>query len=405
MTVEKKRFLFSCTRSKLFVFAAPTAAVILFSFLFLFSCETQSALKAGTPSTQGRTRYSIIYVINGEGSNLYHDEEGRPLFADVQMLKQAKEIAREASETEVFIFYLKPVRLHQPRGKLYYYRNRLSKKSVKRYTLHSGISEEISSWLEFYKKHSLRFQEPGVNSRWRSFFFYFGHELQEGKSPVSQGPAYLFTADNLAHVLRGLNADFGGDGYGFDLVIVSACNSGTPGIIGRIIPCARYIIASPEPLHLSHISTEPFKNVGEIEKKGTFQFVMGAARYAFERLTHMTNTAVTVAVYDSARVIPYIATVEALCMPGKRGNPGGMSSEKIDRSACGPGEEGKNSTVAEKKTSGIPEYYDCAENPEFREDVMDKGVTVFYRPPLFGRGKGKTEHSGWECIRFTDASN
>lgn len=405
MTVEKKRFLFSCTRAKPFVFAAPAAAVILFSFLFLFSCETQSALKAGTPSTQGRTRYSIIYVINGEGSNLYHDEEGRPLFADVQMLDQAKEIAREASETEVFIFYLKPAGLHQARVKLYYYRNPISKKSVMRYTLHSGRSEEISSWLEFYKKHSLRFQEPGVNSRWRSFFFYFGHELQEGKNPGSQGPMHLFTTDDLADALSCLSADFGVDEYGFDLVIVSACYSGTPGIIGRIIPYARYIIASPEPLHLSHISTEPFKNVGEIEKKGTFQFVMGAARYAFERLTHMTNTAVTVAVYDSARVIPYIATVEALCMPGKRGNYGGMPPEKIDQSACGPGEEGKDFTGATIEASGVPEYYDCAENPGFREDVMEKGVTVFYRPPLFGRERGKTEHSGWECIRFNDASN
>jgi len=405
VTVEKKRFLFSCAPSKPFVFAAPVAAVFLFSFLFLFSCETQSALKTGAPLTQGRTRYSIIYVINGEGSNLYHDEEGRALFADAQMLKQAKEIALEASETEVFIFYLKPAKLHQARGKLYYFRKRLSKKSVIRYTLHSGMSEEISSWLEFYKKYSLRFQEPGVNSRWRSFFFYFGHELQEGKNPVSQSPAYLFTADDLAHALCSLNADFGVDGYGFDLVIVSACNSGTPGIIGTIIHYARYIIASPEPLHLSHISTEPFRNVGEIEKKGTFQFVKGTARYAFERLTRMTNTAVTVAVYDSARVISYIATVEALCMPEKRGDAGGMSFEQIDRRSCGPGEEGKDATGATIEASSIPEYYDCAENPGFREDVMGQGVTVFYRPPLFGREKGKTEHSGWECIRFINADN
>ncbi len=355
MTAPRKRPLF------LYVLKKPSVGialciVILFSALLLFSCETRlSAVKeeSRTHPSAGTVRYSIIYIINGEGSNLYHDEEGRALFADIQMLKQAGEIARTAPETEVFIFYLKPTGLHRARGKLYYYRKRLLKKSVMRYTVNSGMSDAVSSLLEFYKKHSLRYREPGANSRWRSFFFYFGHEIQGGENPVAPGTAGLFTADDLADALCRLNTCFGVDGYGFDLVIVSACNSGTPGIIGRIAPFTRYIIASPGTLYLAHISTESFKYVREIEKTGMYRFALRASRYAFERLTRMTNTAVTVALYDTTKIAPNIATVEALCNPEKRQNTGGAA----------------------------------------------QGITVFYRPPLFGRGKEKTEHSGWEGIR------
>jgi len=145
--------------------------------------------------------------------------------------------------------------------------------------------------------------------------------------------------------------------------------------------------------------------VREIEKTGTYRFALRAARYAFERLTHMTNTAVTVAVYDTAKIIPYIAAVEALCQPEEWEDTVKATSEKIGESACPAREEGKGITVNTKKMDSVPEYYDCAENPGYREEVMEKGVTVFYRPPLFGRGKGKTKHSGWECNRASEAAN
>lgn len=54
------------------------------------------------------TKYSIIFIIHGNGDYLYHDNNNNKYEADEETLAEAIRIAKKNSYAEVFIFHQKP---------------------------------------------------------------------------------------------------------------------------------------------------------------------------------------------------------------------------------------------------------------------------------------------------------
>ncbi|MBN1884849.1 MAG: hypothetical protein JW876_04940 [Candidatus Krumholzibacteriota bacterium] len=342
--------------------------------LILFSCS--SIPPAQRPSLTGDDgslppRYSIVFIIHGDGSYLYHDSDGNAHRADEVTLAKAKAVAEKNKQAEVFIFHEKHRRhflIFFPRrdGNLYYYRNGrlLAEESYWRDQGQSRFAPEIELYNSFHAKES-----PDLVR----LFLYFGHEIPEF-SVAGYDASYrkkMFTVDDLAEGLDRITNDSGK----VDLVVLSTCFGGTPHTIGALAPYARYIVASPDNLHLSYFDLHSFEQLDiGLDEGDVLSFANTFAQDAFGRLAEKIQTAVTVAVYDVDRVERYLSAVDSI----------------YDRSL----------TALKDKPQSSIEHCDCADDPAYALQDMNTGMTVLYRPPRFGRSKHKTSHSGWECLRL-----
>ena len=101
--------------------------------IFLSSCSAgipvqQESYRVGNDTLA--VRYSILFIIHGDGDYLYHDTAGKEYIADEEALASAKRVAGKNPLAEVFIFHQKsrshflfffPLR----DGEFYYYMNGL----------------------------------------------------------------------------------------------------------------------------------------------------------------------------------------------------------------------------------------------------------------------------------------
>jgi len=311
-----------------------------------------------------------VCLIHGDGSYLYHDSQGRALRADEQILAEAKTVAEQNPQAEVLIFHQTRKRhllLFFPRrdGTFYYYRSgRLfAQESYWRDRSPSRLDPEV----ELYHRYSIAERSHAIR-----FFLYFGHEIPEfgGADYDASYPDRTFTINDLANCLHSMNSD----STKFDLAVLATCYNGTPRTIFTIAPYARYIIASPENLHLSYFDLQPFKRLDIGLQDGDLSsFAKEFAHQAFDRLTEEVQTAVTVAVYDVDRLREYLQSVQS-----------------VYDSAL---------TALQGEPPASLEHCDCAEDSAYALPGMNAGLEIFYRPPLFGRLKHKPSHSGWECWR------
>jgi hypothetical protein len=339
--------------------------------VFLFSC---SPIPSTLPlASRGEAsglplRYSIVFIIHGDGDYLYHDPGGNAHRADEETLTKARTVAELNPQAEVFIFHERP-RKHRwlffsvRDGAFYYYRNgqRLAQETYWRNQGHSRFDPEV----ELYQRFRAAEQPPA-----QKFFLYFGHEIPEfgGAGYDASYKKRAFTVNDLAEGLKYLTPD----STKFDLLVLSTCYNGTPHTLATLAPYARYVVASPENLHLSYFDLKPFERLNISQRDGDLStFATQFAHQAFDRLTQDVQTAVTVAVYDMDRVQPYLRSVE-----------------KVDESRL---------TNLRGEPPGTLEHSDCAEDSAYTQPGMSEGVEIFYRPPLFGRAKHKLTHSGWEC--------
>jgi hypothetical protein len=160
-----------------------------------------------------------------------------------------------------------------------------------------------------------------------------------------------------------------------DLVVLSTCFSGTPRTIAALAPYARYVVASPDNLHLSYFDLRPFERLDVGLREGEVSgFANTFAHDAFDRLTEDVQTAVTVVVYDEDRVGGFLHSVD------------GMYDHAL--------------TALKGKTPASIEHCDCADDPAYALPGMNDGITVLYRPARFGPLQHKETHSGWECWRL-----
>ena len=342
--------------------------------LFLSSCSSIPPAHRVTPlgkESMLPPRYSIVFIIHGDGGYLYHDVRGNAYRADEEALAKAKTVAERNTQAEVFIFHERRRRhllLFFPLrdGKFYYYRNGrlLAEESYWRDQGQSRFDPEV----ELY--HRFRAEERPELTR---LFLYFGHEIPEfgGAGYDASYSKRTFTVDNLADELKRIT----GDSTKFHLIVLSTCFNGTPHSIAALAPYGRYIIASPDNLHLSYFDLGPFEqlDVG-LPDRDVSAFAKTFAGHAFDRLTEDMQTAVTVAVYDVDRVQGFLHSVDSI----------------YDQAL----------TTLKGQTPASIEHFDCAEDSAYILPGMSGGVDVFYRPPRFGRLKHKQSHSGWECWRF-----
>ncbi len=338
----------------------------------LLSCSTVRLPSDVTTSGDTITtpvRYSIVFVIHGDGKYRYHDTVGGSHQADEMALDSAHEIAAQNPQAEAFIFHERRRpgflrRLITRRdGAFYYYRQGklLAAESYRRYRK----SERFDAAVNLYNQ----FRAPSELDQTR-LFFYFGHEIPEfgGAGYDASHPRETFTVDDLA---GGVEQWSRGAGR-FDILVLATCYGGTPHTIAGLSPYARYIVASPENLHLSYFDLQPFKQLHlHLTRDSAHAFAEQFARHAFLRLTTEVQTAVTVALYDVDRVASYVTAVDSMYQRviSHREEPAPLLRLPID----------------------------CAEEPLFTRPDMHEGVTLFYRPPQFGRARSKRDHSGWEC--------
>ncbi len=344
--------------------------------LFLSSCGSapparRAALTEGEGGT--RPRYSIVCVIHGDGNYLYHDSRGDKHRADEVTLAEAKTVAERNTQAEMFIFHERRRRhllLFVPRrdGTLYYYRygRLIAEESYWRDRGQSRFDPE----MELYDRYRAEGSPEPVR-----LFLYFGHEIPEfgGAGYDASYKKRTFTVDDLADGLRRVARD----STRIDLVVLSSCFSGTLRMISALAPRARYVVASPDNLHLSYFDCGPLERLDIGLREGDmFGFANAFARHAFDRLTEDVQTAVTVAVYDVDRVQGFLRST------------GGI----YDRALA----------AVEKKAPASVERCDCAEDAAYALPGINEGITVLYRPPRFGRLKHKESHSGWECWKLLE---
>jgi hypothetical protein len=321
----------------------------------------------------GVTRYSLVFIIHGDGDYLYHNTAGEARRADEDILARAQVIARKLPNAEVTIFHeiaRRHVLFLVPRhdGRAFYYRQGklLAKASYWRDQGNSRFAPEASLYAKFADA-----QSPSPVR----LFLYFGHELPE-LNVQGYDASYPDRRVTVGDLAEGLSTFAGASGT-LDLVVLGTCFGGTPHTIDAIAPYARTIIASPGDLHLSYFDLEPLATLDIKRDDGEVAaFADRFARNAFDRLTREVQTAVSVVVYDASKTNSFRASVAAAY----------------------------DSTLA--MANAMPasaDHCDCAEDSSYARPGMSSGLTVLYRAPRFGRMKNEQHHSGWECWHTGEA--
>lgn len=338
--------------------------------MLTFSCS--SVPTAVAPSATLPVLYSIVFVIHGDGDYLYHDRQGNAYQADEQVLAEATAVAIQNPRAEVFIFHEKP-RSHillffpRPDGEFYYYRNGNLITNESYWRDKTGFVTQA----ELYHRSRPQNQQAIVK-----VFLYFGHEIPEvgGEGYDASYPDRSFTIQDLKFAFDQITYD----STKFDLVVLSTCFNGTPYTIASLGSYARYIIASPDNLHLSYFDVATLKRLETVlDRENISDFARQFAQHAFDRLAPDIQTAITVAVYDVERVQGYLQAV---------------ISPYAERLAL----------LRQETTMTSAEHCDCADDPAYALPEISNGVFILYRPPRFGRGKNKLTHSGWECWKRTE---
>lgn len=333
---------------------------------FLLSCSSAPTVVPSTDSFP--VLYSTVFVIHGDGDYLYHDSEGNAYRADERTLAEAIAVATQNRNAEVFIFHEKPKSrflLFFPRrdGEFYYYRNGTLVGNETYWRNKGGFVTQA----ELYHRFTVRTGGKPV-----TMFAYFGHEIPEagGEGYDASYPGRSFSILDVRSALARLRTD----STKFDLAILSTCFNGTPYTVANLGGYARYIIASPDNLHLSYFELNSLKRLETVlTKENIPDFAKQFARKAFDRLASDIQTAITVAVYDAELAHEYVQSV-------------------TDRYA--------ERLSSLHTTTNLPlEHCDCADDPAFAQPDMSKGVYILYRPPRFGRAKNKPAHSGWQCLK------
>ncbi len=338
--------------------------------LLLASCATiPPAPESGPPANP--LRYSLVFIIHGDGDYRYHDALGNARNADEEALAKAQAIAERNPNAEVFIFHeieRRHVLFLIPRhdGRLYYYRNArlLAREAYWRDEGESRFDPEVRIHDRFFGLYP----RPPVR-----MFLYFGHELPEFDR-AGYDASYSkrrVTIQDLADGVR----DFASGAGRIDLLVLATCFGGTPHTIGALAPYAHYIIASPDNLHRSYFDLDPLARLDfGVDDHALAAFADRFARNAFEQLAGEVQTAVSVVVYDANDVRGFVDSV----------------ADDYDRAL----------TVASGVSPVSIEHCDCAGVSQYALPGMNKGLTVRYRAPRFGRMKNERLHSGWECLRI-----
>lgn len=332
--------------------------ILALAIVAVSGCGSAAPLAPGAAEESGPPGHALIYVIHGDGDYLYH-QDGRAKRADIEALREARLVARNAPDAEVFIFHQGSRRslfglFPRTDGRFYHYRNgRLLQETGYRRDP-AGLQAEAALYDE--SRHA------GVEG---ATLLYYGHDIPEENDARYHAsyPRHPFGIDQFVH---GLTL-FGADSRPFELIVLSACNNGSPGMVAALAPYTRFVLASPGDLHLSYIDSHPLHRAGRtgVDSK---QIARDLADWAFDRLSRRTQTAVTLTLFDTAALTPVL-----------------------------PETERAYANVRANLDDFLPDFVDCRDGamPDLAPEM--EGVTRWFRPPAFGRQSQKEAHSGWGC--------
>lgn len=333
-------------------------------------CSALASLPGGSAFEGDPPRQSLVFIIHGDGQYVYQDEHGETVRADEVTLEKAKEVGRQNPDAEVMIFHEQPRRrafffFTRPDGRFYYFRGGEEQYADSyRRSGRSRLAPVVSRVAHF---------DAGADVR---MLFYFGHEVQEfgGRGYDATYPDRTFNLDDLTRAIKGV-ADAVGT---LDLITLSTCYGGTPHTVSTLSPFTRYVLASPDNLHLSYLDLDVLSDLDAVPTASSEigAFADTLARRSFERLTASLQTTVSLAVYDTERSRPYLDRV-------------------------GTHYRDRLSAVSGRKDA-VLEHYDCARDEAFVDDAMSDGVQLYYRAARFGRGQFNADHSGWMCWRLAE---
>ncbi|MEO7425286.1 MAG: hypothetical protein ABI036_08870 [Fibrobacteria bacterium] len=313
----------------------------------------------------------FIYVIHGDAGYSYYGRDGKRRQADEEAVAQAKTVAREAGDAQVFLFHQRPHRflgmVPADDGLMRLYRNGKLAGSEK--YARSGTRDAMQAEGELYRKYA----SPARHR----IFLYFGHEIPADSAPASRPysrskPRLAFNLASFTEAVHGFGPGLRPDAKPFDLLVLSTCHGGTAAVTSALAPYADFLLASPGDLHLTYLDSRasvrlvrerPLSADANVESWGKT-----LASDSFAQLCENTATSVTVALYETDKAAAYLQAHR-------------------DAWAGAPGAAGASGDA----------YRDCAAIPGFGPGGLEAGVTLLYRAPLFGADKGKTFQSGWEC--------
>jgi hypothetical protein len=333
--------------------------------LLAAGCRTPGITHQKFPSPPD---YTLIYIIHGDADYLYHTTTGQARQADKHALSEAKRVARNARHGEVFIFYQKPERKilwifpKKDRQFLYYRNGQLVRK--KRYSPHSTTKAFITE-AKLYHKYTRRRKSAAASK----ILLYFGHEI-----PVQNSHSYYYSRPNASFstniFVSGVKSFLRPDASPFDLVVLSTCNNGTPLMIHKLTSAARYVLASPQDLHLSYIDSGQIALWLE-DGASTAQIADSMAAYTYRRLSGFLETAVTLSVYNTAKVKNYLPVLT---------------------------QQYKKHLKKLPEKAFLNDNIDCAALSFFHISQKATGVKTWYKAPQFGKKSGESPHySGWGC--------
>jgi hypothetical protein len=292
--------------------------------------------------------FLLIYLIHGDGDYGWHDARGIRHMADTEAEAQALEVAQGSPRAEVFVFHQKRKRFlglwRTTDGRMIHYRGGIRLEEAAYRRSGPGLAAEAS----LLRTHAARPPpaactggEPAASPR--MIFGYFGHGLAPGE-------AARFLSD-LSPACPAHKP--------FSLVMLSACHGGTPAMAYALAPFAGKLLASPGDLHLAYLDTRPLSRLDPADTA----IGDSIAAASFARLRPLTQTAITLAVYD------------------------------LEKSPWYPAPHSGWGAAADRSSS----WRDCADLPGFAVGGEPFGVRLLYRPSRFGTGRNKLTHSGWEC--------
>ncbi len=338
---------------------------VLLGMAVLVACSYQNRIKPGTLSKEP-VHYSLVFIIHGDGSYIYHDIRGNTYRADEQALEQAHRVADSLRDAEVFIFHQKPkksflVLFPQKDGQAYYYRN--GKLFIHQPYFWTRSDSILGFESQFFAKHS-RLSKQG-----RRLLFYYGHQIPEFEPHIyHRSHRKPFSIDLFRQGLTSLFKKGKQRDNNIDGIILSTCHGGTPAVLYALSPLSHLLLASPGTLHLSHIDSEPMISLLHQKSNGFKRMMHRFSRQVFINLTKRTETPVSLVLYDTNQF-----------------------EFKLDSLMTAY-------TDRQKVFNQRPvRCIDCETDPKIKPYLPSKGVTVFFRPSQFGKSKHKKQHSGWGC--------
>lgn len=339
--------------------------------MLCIACSSSRNLTTQTNPPQSASQkpaYRITYIIHADANYLYHDAEGAGHRADEKVLRDAKEVAQQATNGEVFIFHQRPEKkflwlfpkkdrqfLHYKNGKL---------------ISESAYSPEADSGVFAAESKLLQQQKNDGSDKKLNLFLYFGHEIPytNGQGYFSSIPKRQMNTHTFADGIKTMLTD---SSNAFDLTVLSTCNNGSPDMVQAMKPYTRFLLASPQNLHLSHIDTRSLSILEQQPETGAKALAEKLAQSTYLRLQESIQTVISFSIYDMEVIDSYL--------------------EKVSSTYESYLQE---ETVAKPGTDNV----DCKQLGVFSPEVnFSKGVSSWYRAPRFGKKAKKASHSGWGC--------